>query len=93
MSEYPPFEKCTINTDENIIYCSGYDVKPCKDCGSTNVEIESVELGLPWGAPVETVFHGKCYNCGLTGADFSTIDDAIEAWNRRADDGKMENCR
>ena len=57
-------------------------LKPCKECGSNNIDIESIVAGF------DIVYRVKCYKCGATGKHFFRIEKAVNDWNRRADDGK-----
>lgn len=55
-------------------------LKPCPFCGKTPVTVVDDET--------EEKFGVKCFSCG--GAIYpekETLDEAIEAWNRRINDG------
>lgn len=67
------------------------ELKPCPFCGGSNITI----ITMLYGAEI------KCFNCGANVSDtkdngeYRTLGDAkkhhekkaIEAWNRRADNG------
>jgi len=55
------------------------ELKPCKECGSDYVGVESTLIGH--------TFFVMCHKCGYHGDLCNTEQDAIETWNRRADDG------
>ena len=55
-----------------------YELKPCPFCGSEEV-VYKFEY---------EVVCAMCKTCGATGSKHFAIDDASEAWNRRAEDGK-----
>ena len=75
-------------------------LKPCPFCGSTSLKVESKHNGTHYwtGTHSATVRCNKCHARGSTasckvdtnryGADEETKRKAIEAWNRRAEDGK-----
>ena len=75
-------------------------LRECPFCGGTSLKIESKHNGTHYwtGTHSATVRCNKCHarggtaSCkverGLHGADEITKQKAIEAWNRRADDGK-----
>ena len=54
-------------------------LKPCPFCGA---DVES-------GVHIETIWDDKekfrimCENCGVSTWDFKSIEQAVEAWNRR----------
>ena len=60
------------------------ELKPCPFCGSSNVTLE-VEYGSDcgYGFGGHTVI---CNNCGVQTIYYETKEEAIEAWNKRADD-------
>lgn len=49
-------------------------IKPC-ECGSILVDVEKF-----CGGP----YRSYCFYCGKVGAECSTREEAVEAWNRRA---------
>lgn len=61
-------------------------LKPCPFCGG---------MGVLNNEECRTVSYVKCLTCGAeTGlvkvsAEYSSDDKAIEAWNRRSDNGKV----
>lgn len=56
------------------------DLKPCPFCG----EKEAIRL-TSWG-----LWRCWCVKCLAKGADELYKKDAIEAWNRRVDNGKAD---
>ena len=54
------------------------ELKPCPFCGSYDQRFNSA-YGLCWYT---------CEDCGCEGPDGDNEQEAIEAWNRRAGDGK-----
>lgn len=59
------------------------DIKSCPFCGNS----EYNEVCHP--APNFATWMVMCGACSSTGSERDTIEDAIEAWNRRAED-KMQ---
>lgn len=62
------------------------ELKPCPCCGETSVRIEKHVAYTTTGY----LYRVRCSNipfCGITQSGFYTEDEAIEAWNRRADNG------
>ena len=54
------------------------DLKPCPFCGGTDLHVVSV-----YG----TEYYVDCFTCTTCGPYGETYEEAIEAWNRRAEDG------
>lgn len=54
-------------------------LKPCPFCGRTELEIVIV-----YGED----YYVGCLTCTACGQSCETYEEAIEAWNRRAEDGK-----
>ena len=65
---------------------------PCPKCGSQNIATRDW-----WNSLYETKYFAECYDCGCmvgfmadpsgwVGAAYDTDIQAIEAWNRRAND-------
>lgn len=50
----------------------------CRECSSKNIELEKDAKG----------YYIRCYDCGYYSESSATVDEAIEAWNRRAKDGR-----
>lgn len=44
---------------------------PCPFCGSENIEVS------------ETAYYVECNDCGVETRCYHTIEEALEAWNRR----------
>ena len=62
------------------------ELKPCPVCGSTDVEISFRYPLLGEGLRML----GVCNCCGCMTAQYRSEDKAIEARNRRANDGKAD---
>ena len=56
------------------------ELKPCPFCGSTQPKVSN-DADLHDHVPSWYVL---CSHCGCKGPEHLTLDDAIEAWNRRA---------
>ena len=75
------------------------NLKPCPFCGG-EAALKSNEYGCGVydcaGALVDTyyekptVFWCECNECGAMATGCDTFGEAIEAWNRRVDDGKIQ---
>ena len=57
------------------------ELKPCPFCGGKNIDLS--EAGLK-----TDVWFVQCWDCYATFPHFDSETEAIEAWNRRAGDGK-----
>ena len=55
------------------------ELKPCPFCGGKELSVISV-LGED--------YYVECSSCTTCGPSGETYEEAIEAWNRRAEDGK-----
>lgn len=55
------------------------ELKPCPFCGGKNIRLTC------WG-----LYRCWCVDCLSQTADCISEKEAIEAWNRRADDGKTD---
>lgn len=55
------------------------EMRPCKRCDSMLVDFEQLPSGR---------YRGVCFYCGLVGRTCNTEEEAIEAWNRRAEGDK-----
>ncbi|ARL52488.1 hypothetical protein BOC51_21315 [Burkholderia pseudomallei] len=53
------------------------ELKPCPFCGSSVTHIQGHE-------PMDDCHFIDCVTCGMSSKIFSTKEDAVEAWNRRA---------
>ena len=62
------------------------ELEPCPFCGSTDVEISFRYPLLGEGLRMLVV----CNCCGCMTAQCRNEDKAIEAWNRRVNDGKAD---
>jgi Lar family restriction alleviation protein len=62
------------------------ELKPCPFCGATDNKklrpTSGVELSREEG-----IFQVFCWECGASSGYFRTEQEAIEAWNRRVDNG------
>lgn len=64
------------------------ELKPCPFCGGEAVihtccELENDNLAFVY----KDKFVIHCFECHITTLPFETKEEAIEAWNRRADNG------
>ena len=58
------------------------ELKPCPFCGGKEVEIKGLDhFGI-------MVFNAMCKKCYATGGVARTQEQATQAWNRRAENGK-----
>ena len=58
------------------------ELKPCPFCGGSAFILKSGSGDLlPWVT---------CIKCGAETGYYETVEKAIEAWNRRANDGKTD---
>ena len=63
------------------------ELKPCPFCGETSIYIEQAVAYTPTGY----LYRVRCGNipyCAVMQSGFFTEAEAIEAWNRRADNGR-----
>ena len=58
------------------------ELKPCRKCGSDMVFLESTIVGFT------LLYYARCYGCNYMGDYKNRPHEAVEAWNRRADDGR-----
>ena len=58
------------------------ELKPCPFCGGIDIRLNYVLS--------RARFKVMCENCKCTTNQFLDKNDAIEAWNRRADDGEIK---
>ena len=71
------------------------ELKPCPFCGGTNVIVEEDDRllnGHKFWYIVHGMYQEKCplvnmFNAWYSSAKFTTREKAIEAWNRRVDNG------
>lgn len=87
MNEFPDFEKCTINKDENVVYSSlrqtgGLTMEELKIC-SCRCGSDDVGIFFSYGDDKAIVFCNACDEQ----VEGRSKAETIEAWNRRADDG------
>ncbi len=59
------------------------ELKPCPFCGGKIIEhnIETERGGRTW-------HYFYCYNCYSTTANYRTVKEAMEAWNKRTFDNE-----
>lgn len=60
--------------------------KPCPFCGSDNIAVYmqyTGSAGLKYGG-----YYPECVACGCRLISYKSQKEAIEAWNRRTDDGR-----
>ena len=57
-----------------------YKLKPCPFCGSKHIDITNFG---------EVMWFIQCDDCNATFPECDTKKEAIEAWNRRANDEKV----
>lgn len=60
------------------------ELKPCPFCGADYGFLEIIKCGVTGSSHVYAVM---CCECGGRSGRAETKDDAVEAWNRRADNG------
>ena len=60
-------------------------LKPCPFCGSKWTQVRWI--GFTDGKPhaYESGYRGECTDCGAITKAFYDIDEAVQAWNRRAE--------
>lgn len=60
------------------------ELKPCPFCGG-----EGHIIKTDFGNGYQKYYHGVCLDCGMETKNYVHItkEEAIEAWNRRADNG------
>ena len=60
------------------------ELKPCPFCGAT------VKIEEEWADAVSVFYSFNCDSCGMYCVQNECVpqNEAIEAWNRRAEDGK-----
>lgn len=62
------------------------ELKPCPFCGKHDTGIE-IDSGEDYGFPVSKIkYYGMCYDCEAKTDEYFTEEEAIAAWNRRAED-------
>ena len=54
------------------------ELKPCPFCGGTEIKVDNDQ----------GIYFVYCDQCECETSKYVTEDKAIQAWNRRADDGK-----
>ena len=64
-----------------------FDLKPCPFCGGREIVIRPVHGYFVGSAYQRTYQYIQCRNCFARTGDHGTRPKAIEAWNRRADNG------
>lgn len=57
------------------------ELKPCPFCGSTDIKVHG-----PYFIEDRYVMV-KCNDCNCNTAIYKTVDQAVEAWNRRVGNG------
>ena len=57
-------------------------LKPCSKCGRTE-EVELLDVG-------ECMFWVACEWCGNETGNYGSAEEAVNAWNRRADNDKTQ---
>lgn len=66
------------------------ELKPCPFCGgdAEKMYIKRNKLFASMHFPYNTRYvYVKCKICGATSRDCVSVENAIEAWNRRSDNG------
>lgn len=61
-----------------------FQLRPCRMCGSSDVELKDVTSTLySFDIPVETItaYYVACNNCGITSLGYDTEEEAAEKWN------------
>ena len=64
------------------------ELKPCPFCGSTDILMRDVNGLFGKSAYTRTYHYMLCNNCKSQTGYHGTKPKTIEAWNRRASDGK-----
>ena len=65
------------------------ELKRCPFCGG-EVRIDAIDAMEDMSCFMVGCRNKDCI-CHVTGAAYDTLRDAVEAWNRRADDGRYNN--
>lgn len=65
------------------------ELKPCPFCGGTEIVIQSISGIFPRSSYQRTYKYIQCRSCFAMTADYATKPKAIEAWNRRVDNGRI----
>lgn len=65
------------------------ELKPCPFCGEFGdaVHFQKLFYHVSYGDTELTRWKVMCENCGAEVSEFCTPERAIEAWNRRTDNG------
>ena len=53
-------------------------LKPCPFCGSVDVKVHNPYF-------TDNYYMVQCYGCNCNTALYKTVNQAVEAWNRRAE--------
>ena len=61
------------------------ELKPCPFCGAREDDKDQ-PVNVGW--VIDDAWQVSCDRCGASGAEHDGRAEAIEAWNRRAEDGK-----
>ena len=64
------------------------ELKPCPFCGKNDTEIGKIEE-----CGCQTLYAGRCRDCGAEGEAGDTRKLAVVAWNTRSDSELEEFCR
>lgn len=68
------------------------ELKPCPFCGSEEVHVTRADTSyLPANIKIADIVV-ICEGCGATGRSETSVEKAIESWNRRYEDGVTFCC-
>lgn len=89
--KYKQYDTVLVPLDQYLIYCNAAclplgkirELKKCPCCGSNNTAV----VESPVGNYANMFYKIVCTDCGCQTKGFREREDAVNAWNRRADNG------